>query len=323
MNKVSVIIPVYNGEKYIEKCINSLLSQTLTEMEFIFINDGSNDKTKEIIEKYKTKDKRIKLYNKENGGQGSARNLGIKKCQGEYIAFLDSDDYVENNMYEILYSRAKKDNLDIVICNYYLEYEDSRQENKNNITTFDEKKLSINEYITISPSPWNKIIKYEYIKKNNFNFPEGIIYEDLAAIPILGINNPNIVYINRCLYHYVQSQGSTTRNKEYKNKYEDIFKSIEYLYNNLHNKGVNTELEYLITYHFLYLANLNFYHFSKYELMNKVSDNMHKYAPKWYKNKLVKEKMSKKQLLYMKLFYNKKYFIINIYRRLLGRNDIN
>ena len=102
MNKVSVIIPVYNTSKYLDKCIDSLVNQTLDDIEFIMVNDGSTDNSKEIIEKWVKKDKRIKLYNKENGGQASARNLGLTKAEGEYIAFLDSDDYISYDMYKTL-----------------------------------------------------------------------------------------------------------------------------------------------------------------------------------------------------------------------------
>ena len=321
MIKLSIIIPVYNVEKYIEKCINSLINQTLKELEFIFVNDGTPDNSVDIIKKYQKIDKRIKLLEKNNGGQASARNLGLKHAKGEYIAFLDSDDYVSENMYQTLYNRAKKDNLDIVLCNYFLVYKDKIEKNINNITKEKEKKITPEEYITLSPSPWNKIIKREYLEKQNFIFPEGIIYEDFASIPLLGLNNPEIVYLNTCLHYYVQSEASTMRNKEYKKKYEDIFQAVKYLYTNMIDKGYNQELEYLLTYHYLYLGSLNFYKYKKYKNINKIANDMKQYFPNWHKNKLVISKFDKKKILYMKLFYHKKYFLINLYRRLTNRND--
>lgn len=321
MIKVSVIIPVYNVEIYIEKCINSLINQTLKEIEFIFVNDGSPDNSVSIIKKYQKKDNRIKLLEKENGGQASARNLGLKHAKGEYIAFVDSDDYVKENMYELMYSRAKKDNLDIVICNYFLTFKDKIENAKNNITIEEEKEIISKDYIILSPSPWNKIIKKEYLKKCNFTFPEGIIYEDLASIPLLGLNNPKIVYINECLYYYVQSDTSTMRNKEYKEKYEDIFKAIKHLYNNMIDKNYNQELEYLLAYHYLYLGSLNFYKYKKYKNIDRIANDMKKYAPNWHKNKLVVSHFDKKKIIYMKLFYHKKYFLINLYRRIANKNE--
>ena len=116
--KVSVIIPVYNCEKYIEECIESLINQTLQECEFIFVNDGSKDKSEEIIKKYADKDERITLINQKNSGVSVARNIGIKKAVGEYIGFVDADDYVESDYYEKLYNTAKNNNCSIVVCNW-------------------------------------------------------------------------------------------------------------------------------------------------------------------------------------------------------------
>lgn len=321
MKKVSIIIPVYNSAKYLDKCIRSLINQTLDDIEIIFVNDGSTDNSKDIIDKYLKKDKRIKLLNKANGGQASARNLGLTKASGEYIAFLDSDDYVDKSMYKTLYDRAKQDDLDIVICNYYYDYGNKIIKANNNITKEKEKVIKEEEYITMTPSAWNKIIKKDYLKKCHFSFPEGIIYEDFAAIPLLSLNNPKIVYLNKCLYYYVQSSSSTMRNDTYKEKYNDIFKATKYLYDNMINKGKNRELEYLITYHFLYLGSLNFYKYKKFDNINHIAKEMHNYFPKWYKNELVLSKFTKKEVTYMKLFYYKKYFLINIYRRLLHKNE--
>lgn len=321
MIKVSVIVPVYNVEKYIRKCLDSLINQTLKELEFIFVNDGSPDNSTEIIKEYQHRDKRIKLLNKDNGGQASARNLGLEKAKGEYVAFLDSDDYVKETMYETLYNRAKKDDFDIVICNNYLVYPNSIVENNPDITNKKEKIISPKEYITLSPSPCNKIIRHKYLIEQKFKFPEGIIYEDLASIPLLGLDSPKVLYINECLHYYVQSDSSTMRSKEYKPKYENIFKAIDYLYTNMIDKGYNEELEYLITYHMLYLGSLNFYHYQKYEQIDRISVKMKEYFPRWHQNKLVKLQFTKKQIFYMQLFYHKKYFLINIYRRILNKNE--
>ena len=115
--KVSVVVPVYNVEKYLDKCFNSLVKQTLKDIEIIVVNDGTKDNSQDIIDKYVKKYKNIKAYKKTNGGLSSARNYGIKKCTGEYIAFLDSDDYVEYDMYEKLYNKAISEDFDITVCN--------------------------------------------------------------------------------------------------------------------------------------------------------------------------------------------------------------
>ena len=119
MKKVSVIIPVYNVEDYLEKCLDSVINQTLKDIEIIVVNDGSPDNSQKIIDKYRKKDKRIISVMKENGGQASARNLGIKKSHGEFLCFVDSDDWIELDMLEVLYNNAKENHSDIVTCDYF------------------------------------------------------------------------------------------------------------------------------------------------------------------------------------------------------------
>ena len=124
MVKVSVIVPVYNVEKYITKCLNSLVKQTLKDIEIIVVNDGSPDNSQAIIDKFVKKyPKKVKSYIKKNGGLSDARNYGIEKATGEYIAFVDSDDYVEHNMYKEMYEKAKEHDFDIVVCDLKYIYE--------------------------------------------------------------------------------------------------------------------------------------------------------------------------------------------------------
>jgi glycosyltransferase involved in cell wall biosynthesis len=114
--KVSVIIPVYNVEKYIKKSLESVMNQTLKEIEIICVNDGTKDNSRKIIEEYAQKDERIKIIDKENGGLSSARNAGMEIARGEYLGFVDSDDWIEETMYEKLYEKAKADESQMVIC---------------------------------------------------------------------------------------------------------------------------------------------------------------------------------------------------------------
>lgn len=152
MEKVSIIVPIYNVEKYIERCIKSLISQTYRDIEILLINDGSPDDSKTICERYEKIDKRIKLYNKENGGLSDTRNYGLKRAKGEYILFVDSDDYIESNTVEVLISEMKKDNLDIVAGNAVLEadgedkkYLDITKHDKNKVTNGLEYYVTSNE----------------------------------------------------------------------------------------------------------------------------------------------------------------------------------
>ena len=212
MPKISIIVPVYNVEIYIDKCLKILTEQTLRDIEIIIVNDGSLDKSEEIIEKYvKENPTKIKYYEKENGGLSSARNYGLEYATGEYIAFLDSDDYVETNMYEEMYNLAKKENADMVECDFIWEWEYGKK-------IFDKRR----EYKT----------KEEMMKK-----PRVVAWNKIYKRKI----------INKYFVHYTQREDSIT-NKQTQ-KVEDIFKILDsifdyYIDQNLYNK-YKKELKYM------------------------------------------------------------------------------
>lgn len=312
MNKVSIIVPVYNTEKYLDKCINSLINQTLKDIEIIFVNDGSTDKSRSIIEKYLS-DERIILIDKENGGQASARNLGIKKSSSIYIMFIDSDDYVNEDMCEKLYNIAISNDYDIVSADYFNTTDGIDSYKK----TFDfsSRKIIALEYLFSGVGPCNKMFKSSFLKENNFIFPEKIIYEDFASIPTLAKYNPNCYYLSEAFMHYVHHEGSTMINKEYKKKYEDIFVACDYLYDNLNGFGYNKELEYLLIYHLLYLGSLNFYKYNKLKQIDKISLFMKEKFPNWKKNEYLKKHTFKEKLL-MRLFYLRMYKVISFFQKI-------
>lgn len=229
MVDISIIVPIYNAQKYIEKCIDSLINQTKKELEFILINDGSTDNTEEIIKKYK--DKRIKYFNNENQGIGKTRNFGIDKSKGKYIMFLDSDDYLEKTACEKLYKKITKDDLDIVVCNFY------KVKNKNlekveikhfSNTTLDKNK---NLLLDINLSPWNKIYKRELIKNNNLKFEEDLKYEDAPFVIESLIKAKKIGHIKNFLNYYVIHENSETTIRD--EKVFDIIKIIDIIRNKL------------------------------------------------------------------------------------------
>ena len=242
MAKVSIIVPVYNMEKYIKRCIESLINQTLDDIEIIIVNDGSRDNSKSIIKMYiEEYPQKIQYYEKENGGLSSARNYGMKFATGEYIAFLDSDDYVEKEMYEEMYSLAKEENADIVECDFLWEWEE-----QNKIKEDTRKKYQTIKQLMKKPRvvAWNRIIKREKIKEE---FPEGLIYEDLEFYYKLLPNINKYLYINKFFVHYTQRKDSITNIQT--EKTEDIFKIIDnifYFYkeNKLYEK-YEKELNYM------------------------------------------------------------------------------
>lgn len=318
MVKVSIIVPVYNAEKYLEKCLSSFINQTMKEIEIIMVNDGSLDNSVKIIQEYQKKDERIQLIQKENGGQASARNLGLTKATGEYVAFIDSDDYVELDMCEKMYQATKNSYYDIVCSDYYITKNDEDSYYK----VFLKKnsgEISAEEYIFSGAAPWMKLYRRSFLINNQFQFPEGIIYEDFASIPTLSKYKPTVYYLSEAYVHYVHHEGSTMRTKEYKKKYEDIFTAVQYLYDHLKGNEVDMELEYLITYH-LYLSALNFYQYEKYSQIDKLASFMKKNFPNWQKNPYLKQN-SKKEKFLMYLFYHRHYQFIKFCQKLKGKKN--
>ena len=240
MIKVSVIVPVYNVEKYIGKCLDSLVNQTLKDIEIIVVNDGSPDNSQDIIDQYvKRYPKKVKSFIKENGGQGSARNYGIKESTGEYIGYVDSDDYVSLDMFEILYNKAKETNADIVITRDSKVKEDG--------TIFDNpfiKKLEDNKENSFfgNMGVCNKIYKRDLIISNNILFKDKMWYEDLAFTLKVLINAQKIDYcIDESLYYYLERSGSTMNNSNI-NKNLDILIAFDDIISYL--KDNNKYVEY-------------------------------------------------------------------------------
>ena len=207
MIKVSVIVPVYNVEEYLEKCLDSLVNQTLKDIEIIIINDGSPDNSQQIIDSYAQKYKNIKPYIKENGGLSDARNFGIKKASGEYLAFLDSDDYVTTDMYEKMYEKAKSGNFDVVVCDLNYIYEDKIVPAYSNLKTdtTNIKKAMLNIY----PAAWNKIFKKKLFS-NGIEFKKGVWFEDVEFLYRLLPYVKTIGVVHEHFNQYVQREGSIT-----------------------------------------------------------------------------------------------------------------
>lgn len=243
MIKISIIVPVFNVEKYIKGCLDSLVNQTLEDIQIIIINDGSKDSSKEIIQKYLKKyPTKIEYYEKENGGLSSARNLGMNYAKGEYIAFLDSDDYIEKNMYEEMYNLAKKENAEMCECDFIWEWKYKQKYDKRK--NYKNKKEMMKKPRVVA---WNKIFKRKILDKNNIRFPERLIYEDLEFYYKIMPYINKISYINKCFVHYIQRADSIS-NKQTK-RTEDIFKILGniidfYKKNNLYEQ-YKKELKYM------------------------------------------------------------------------------
>lgn len=299
MPKVSVIVPFYNVEKYIEKCLNSLVNQTLEEIEIILVNDGSQDNSEKIAKEFQEKyPNKIKYYAKPNGGLGDARNFGINYAAGEYIAFLDSDDYVESTMYEEMYEKAKQEDADMVECDFWWEYPNKKREDIG-LEYANQKEMLYKSRVVA----WNKLIKTEIYKNHpEARFSVGLRYEDVEGFyKILPYIN-KVGYVRKCFIHYIQRQGSISNTQNKKN--EEIFtvldNVIEYYKNNNLYDEFQEELEYVYARYLLCSSFLRIVKIKdksiKQELLNKTWENLNTMFPKWKKNRILNKNKTMKNL---------------------------
>lgn len=264
--KVSVIIPVYKAEKYLNRCLESLVNQTLREIEIILVDDGSPDNSGKICDEYAKIDNRVKVIHKENSGVSSARNVGLENATGEYIAFVDADDYVELNAYEELYSKAKKTDADAVICDYTLILG-----NRKNCLCQTKCKKDSAIYLTnilqgrLTGSICNKLIKASLFRQFSLCFDEDLVYcEDKLLLIKLLLKNIKIEYVQKSFYNYVNTPTSLT--------HQDINKIIfrwEKQYNLLCDLLRNTEYESYLVYQRIEFKKYLLYNRNDYSLFKK------------------------------------------------------
>ncbi|MCL2391775.1 MAG: glycosyltransferase [Oscillospiraceae bacterium] len=237
MDKISIIIPVYNVEPFISKCLDSIAIQTFTDFEALLINDGSTDKSGEICEAYSMKDSRIKVFHKKNGGVSSAKNLGLKYATGQYIGFVDSDDFVAPDMYEMLYKAINKENVQIGIANYYKANDTQSVAMTNSLKIPDgiistrnmlRYQFQRDHYMGFCGYLWNKLFLSEAIKNSDLRFDESINYgEDVLFLAKLVIENKCTgTYIDKPVYHYYQRVGSISKSASLEVQ-QDILKAYK------------------------------------------------------------------------------------------------
>ena len=225
MPEVSVIIPVYNSEKYVEKCICSVMAQTLPELEIIIINDGSIDESGKILRKLAQKDSRIILLEQENKGVAAARNLGVEKATGKYLTFVDGDDYLQEDYIEKMYSLAEKETLDMVICG--LTYVDEGGKELNKIIPGVYKRLENEEWTFRISAVCSHLYKRELWEKYDVKLQSGERGEDMPVSLFFSAVCPRIATLPECGYYYVQHASSAIHNFKGLEKYSLPYKGLE------------------------------------------------------------------------------------------------
>lgn len=248
MPLVSVIIPVYNVEKYLHKCLDSVLAQTHANLQIICINDGSTDKSYGILQEYAQKDNRIELINQPNKGLSAARNAGMTRIKGKYCCFLDSDDAWHVDFVKTLLKFRDDTNADIVECDsvkHKLNDKCSSDENINlnlikyKVTDTPLDEMIVKNKLKIRFMVWGKLYKTELIK--NFNFIEGIFFEDYPWVVSLMTLNPKVCVIDCKLYYYAFNPSSITKNNFTIKKCQDYAKGLKFVYDffKKHNQDLN------------------------------------------------------------------------------------
>lgn len=304
MDKISIIIPCYNMEKLVGKCISSIKDQSYTNFEAIFVDDGSQDRTKEVIEENIKDDERMKYVYKENGGLSSARNFGLDLISGKYVCFIDSDDYVEKDFLMELYNNLIENDSDISVCYFNRVYEDK----------IDLNKVEDGFYKLVKfPAAWNKMYKTSLFKDNAIMFPPGKWFEDLGTFPKLYMMSDRITIVKKSLYQYIQNPTSITHTFD-ERIYDayDMVKTNETFAkeNDIYDKYFD-ELEYINIYHILigtvYRSSFleGFDTGTVKEIVKHVED---KY-PNWHENKGIKE-LPFFFKIYLKALHRKQYKLV-------------
>jgi len=243
---ISVIVPCYNVSKYVSKCLDSILNQTYKNLEIILVEDCSTDNTLEILKEYEKKDKRIKLIkNKKNGGLSHARNVGIKESTGKYIGFIDSDDYIDLDFYEKLYTSIKENRSEIAICDMKVVYEEKKVEQISKCYTGTKFNLLNIVNSGLAASACNKLFKKDLISK--YEFAEGKVNEDIAVVIPALVNAKLISYVDKVYYYYVQ-RGGSIQNSGFSDKRFDIFYGVDTTLDRIKNNEQYEKLKDAIVY---------------------------------------------------------------------------
>lgn len=268
---ITIILPIYNVEKYLEESLRSILNQSYKDYELIVVDDGSTDKSLKILNKYKSKFNKIKIFTQDNRGVSEARNLALSHVKGDYILFVDSDDFLKKDMVEKMVLKAKESQSDIVISNYCLYYEENK---------FYKALIDMPKAITYSSFQvidmilkykfqgqlWNKLFKYSLLKENNFTFEEGRYIQDIFPVFKVISKAKKITYIDDELYFYRQREGSTVH-KRNKKLTEDYYHAMTSIINFIEKNKIEVNKNSLKTFK-SYVFSYFIYHYTNEDLNN-------------------------------------------------------
>lgn len=317
MELVSVIVPVYKVEQYLEKCVKSIQNQTYQNLEIILVDDGSPDKCGKMCDAFAKKDERIRVIHKPNGGLSDARNAGVPLATGKYLLFVDSDDYIELSLIEKAVNVAEKNSCDIVLFDHFHVENGEPEIRRNGVPSG--RPLNVKEcpkLLLAAPSAWSKLFNREFYNRTNISFPKGLYYEDLGTTPKLFFEADKIMYLDEPLYYYMIRGNSIMGSKNFERNYRDKIKIlndiIEFYQRNGAFEEYYQELEYLV------FANAYFGPSREIVLSKEGTEYLEKYRnymyqkfPHFANNKYIKQ-MGKKNRLHMYVLNTRQYWIMRL-----------
>lgn len=309
MLKVSVIIPVFNAEKYLERCLDSILKSFKgIPGEILAVDNNSTDDSLVILKKYAKKyPKNIAVLQCRTPGAAAARNYGAKKARGEYIWFIDADDYIAENAVKRLTKEANKTEADLVMMGAERIYSDGYKDHLSSVSPNEPNYKS--RFVRYGMGPWQVLIRRKWWKEHNFTFKEGFIHEDMELMSALILYTDRYASVDQSLYYYGQNEGSVLHKRKFSPHIFDIFPVLEGLYQRFVKAGAeekyHAELEWFFIWNLLIDAVKDFEQFPEGKPgFVETRDMLQKYFPKWRKNRFLRQKPLKLQIR-VRLNYHK------------------
>ena len=305
--KVSIIIPVYNAEKYLDKCIRSCLNQTLKEIEIILIDDHSTDHSAAILKDYEQKHPEIirTIFCLKNGRQGTARNMGIECAAGEYLAFVDADDWIEPDMCEVLYKAAEDNNADMAGANIFRDKNGNSELNCYKYRTTElgaNNKEAVGKYSYYCGLFWSRIYRKDMIINNNIRFLEGVSYEDSYFNYLTALYANRVVKVENAFYHYYVSPSSTSRKRNDNTQYDKLY-VIQKTFDECKQRGLYSEYKEEIEFKYFYMLERSIVPYMVLfdrptpKVFREISSMVKNNTPKYYKSRYYRLLGKKKQIL--------------------------
>lgn len=317
--KVSICIPVYNADNYLIQCLESIVNQTFSDFEIICINDGSTDNSKEILENYKKNYNFIKVINQKNMGVIAARIRAYNEASGEYIAWVDADDFVEKNMYSKLYNTAKENNADIVYCNY--NFYPHKVINKEKWFKKYDGKIDYN-FISKNTIQWNKIVKKELLDKLEIQKLFNYIGEGCYAIAL--INAKKIVSIDECLYNYRVGQNSLSSNFKNINWYVKVVEreknKVQYVREKKYSDYWIRAFNFKYLYYNMILMIVSAYNNDKKMYLTARNELKSKKYFSSQNKKFLQNDLEKKKMFFIKYIGMNSFYLLKIFSRIVLNN---